>query len=531
MPNTQLSPVFRQRFFDNNGIPLNGGQVSFFIAGTSTPKATYTDFTGTVPNSNPVILDSNGYADIWLSEDNIGYKVMLQTSVASGSNLLWTVDDVFSSAGQAFLAPWSSTFTYSKGNIVSEGGRIFVSVQNTNLNHDPALDAAQTFWTEYGGAIRTVTAFTTIVEADDTILFNTTAGQITQPLPDLTGLPTGTRFTLKNVGTAQNRLVITCFGGQLIDGQSSYICESSNSFLESVTVESNGTNWEIVDGFTIPLASIGNSKLAAQAVQASNIQNGAVVEKYSHFNSPGTSSFVVPTNVVAMRMYLVGGGGGGGCGGVQTGGGAGGGGGGGGSGVVPTICADFTTVPGESLVITVGGGGAGGVVGLTSPQSGVQTSVQGTNGYRVSPGAAPGANAAASSAGTGGAAVFTFDSAQTAGGNGGNGGGGGGAGGATGQPSGLYSQPGGSGGGAGAGNGGGGGGGGAGVGPYNGPPFGGAGGNGGSSGNASTPGSMGTGSGAGGGGGAGSKNNGAGATNGGNGATGAVILFWVGTGP
>ena len=46
------------QFFNNNGIPLAGGLLYTYAAGTSTPLATYTTFSGNISNSNPIILDS-----------------------------------------------------------------------------------------------------------------------------------------------------------------------------------------------------------------------------------------------------------------------------------------------------------------------------------------------------------------------------------------------------------------------------------------------------------------------------------------
>lgn len=76
MPAVNLSPVLRQRFFDTNGNPLAGGKVYSYQAGTSTPQATYTDSTGTSANTNPVILDASGEADIWLDQE-LSYKIVL----------------------------------------------------------------------------------------------------------------------------------------------------------------------------------------------------------------------------------------------------------------------------------------------------------------------------------------------------------------------------------------------------------------------------------------------------------------------
>ena len=59
-----LSPFVFWQLFDNNGDALNGGKLYTYEAGTSTPKATYTAQSGTVANTNPIILDASGRADI-----------------------------------------------------------------------------------------------------------------------------------------------------------------------------------------------------------------------------------------------------------------------------------------------------------------------------------------------------------------------------------------------------------------------------------------------------------------------------------
>jgi len=55
-----LSPVGNgQQFFDNNGVPLSGGLLYTYQAGSSTPLATYTDINGTIANPNPIVLNSS----------------------------------------------------------------------------------------------------------------------------------------------------------------------------------------------------------------------------------------------------------------------------------------------------------------------------------------------------------------------------------------------------------------------------------------------------------------------------------------
>ncbi len=55
-----LSPVARQQFLDANGKPVVGGKLCTYVAGTSTPLATYSDSALSVANTNPLVLDSSG---------------------------------------------------------------------------------------------------------------------------------------------------------------------------------------------------------------------------------------------------------------------------------------------------------------------------------------------------------------------------------------------------------------------------------------------------------------------------------------
>jgi len=89
MATTSLSPTPKLQFFDLNGAPLSGGLLYTYAAGTTTPLASYTDSTGLIANTNPIVLDSRGEANVWL--DSASYKLALYTSVGV---LIWTVDNI-----------------------------------------------------------------------------------------------------------------------------------------------------------------------------------------------------------------------------------------------------------------------------------------------------------------------------------------------------------------------------------------------------------------------------------------------------
>ena len=66
------------QFFDANGRPLNGGFLYTYLAGSTTPAATYTTNTGLIANTNPIVLGSDGRPpqEIWLTSGT-SYKFVL----------------------------------------------------------------------------------------------------------------------------------------------------------------------------------------------------------------------------------------------------------------------------------------------------------------------------------------------------------------------------------------------------------------------------------------------------------------------
>jgi len=77
-----LSPIGNGfQFFNNDGLPLNAGRIYTYQAGSTTPLATYTDSSGLIANTNPIILGTDGRppSTIWLTE-GFFYKFVLKTS-------------------------------------------------------------------------------------------------------------------------------------------------------------------------------------------------------------------------------------------------------------------------------------------------------------------------------------------------------------------------------------------------------------------------------------------------------------------
>jgi hypothetical protein len=148
------------QFFDSNGDPLAGGKIYTYAAGTTTPKATYTDSTGAISADNPIDLDASGIPDtangsMWLIgsykfvvKDSLGNTIRTTDNVTSFSTLAEQAEAFF----QSFSGNGTQTaFTLSDDLGTEEKGlMIFVSkgLQSCVTNGTFATD---TDWTKGAG--------------------------------------------------------------------------------------------------------------------------------------------------------------------------------------------------------------------------------------------------------------------------------------------------------------------------------------------------------------------------------------------
>jgi len=133
------------QFFGNNGLPLAGGKLFTYAAGTTTPLATYTSNSGVTAHANPIILDSAGRvpSEVWLT-DIKSYKFTLKTS----ANVeIWTKDNI---TGYGIISDLSiglfvnaSTLTIPIGiDLVQTSGYSTVGLGYGQYQYDAAVNAA-----------------------------------------------------------------------------------------------------------------------------------------------------------------------------------------------------------------------------------------------------------------------------------------------------------------------------------------------------------------------------------------------------
>jgi hypothetical protein len=95
-----LSPIGNGfQFFNNDGLPLNAGKIFTYQAGSTTPLSTFTDSSGLIANTNPIILGTDGRppSTIWLSE-GFFYKFVLTTAA---DVTIQTYDNLYGIIGAA----------------------------------------------------------------------------------------------------------------------------------------------------------------------------------------------------------------------------------------------------------------------------------------------------------------------------------------------------------------------------------------------------------------------------------------------
>jgi len=134
-----LAPAPKFRAVGADGLALVGGKLWSYTAGTSTPKATYTDFGIGTANTNPVILDSRGEASVWLDGN---YKLTL---LDADDVQIWSVDDIrdltssatFTNATLAGTLTVTSTAVTWSGNPTHSGNHTFTN--NVVINGSTTL--------------------------------------------------------------------------------------------------------------------------------------------------------------------------------------------------------------------------------------------------------------------------------------------------------------------------------------------------------------------------------------------------------
>lgn len=165
-----LSPVINSSQIDGNGNPLAGGTIDTYIAGTTTPTATYTNNAGSVPQANPIPLNTLGLPPqpVWI-DSLLSYKFIIRDV---NGLIQRTIDNVVGISGAAPLPAdqW----------IIYQGSATYISAASFSLAGD------QTSIFQVGRRVRTVntggvvysTILTSVFGAVTTVTLSNDSGSL-----------------------------------------------------------------------------------------------------------------------------------------------------------------------------------------------------------------------------------------------------------------------------------------------------------------------------------------------------------------
>lgn len=137
------SPNPVPQYFDGANKLLPGFQMFYFEAGTSTPKATYSDDAETIANTHPVIGDAEARLP------NVFFTGTAKQVLKDASGVqIWERDNVGSTVTTCDFNEWNSVINYlTIGDIVKYGGKYYRSLQTPNQDKQP--DTNPDYWEEF----------------------------------------------------------------------------------------------------------------------------------------------------------------------------------------------------------------------------------------------------------------------------------------------------------------------------------------------------------------------------------------------
>ena len=248
------------QFFTDDGVPLAGGKLYSYAAGSSTLQTTYTSSSGVTAWSNPIILNSagrvSGGGEIWLT-NNLAYKFILSDStdvtIASYDNVSGIGDDtnvlalLAASSGASLVGylPASGPATTVQAALIAlqaqdanltalasiNGGQI-AGLRNRVINGSMATDQRNS------GAAQTITAGAALAYTVDRFYGYSTGANVTgQQVAGTSPNAYLYRFTgaasVTKIGFAQRIEDLNC--QDLAGNTAKLSVDLSNSLLTTVT--------------------------------------------------------------------------------------------------------------------------------------------------------------------------------------------------------------------------------------------------------------------------------------------------------
>lgn len=275
-------PIFH---FEYNGVPLSGGKVYTYSAGTTTPKNTFTTQTEGVTNANPVILDSQGNASIWGTGS---YKIKVTDA---NDSVICTTDSITLQASQSTLN--------------------FIAVQGVTPSISPTVDPSATDGLAVGsGAVVSSTGVRAIA-------IGKSYASGTDAIAAGNGDNTGTYGAQGNLSVAVGYRSLAIGQSSVAIGFQGLAGGSYNAIIggnSNITYNSPGDNLAIVGGTanSIQLGT-GNSAIiggTTNAISSAGGNNSIIGSNTSAISGSGSAGAIVGGNtntVTGSNAAVIGG--------------------------------------------------------------------------------------------------------------------------------------------------------------------------------------------------------------------------------
>ena len=208
------------QFFTNSGVPLSGGLLYTYAAGTTTPLATYQESSGSTVHTNPIILDSAGRVptEVWMTAGS-AYKLVLKTSAGVS---LWTMDnlrginDVSSVAWSAITGEPTTLAGYgiTDGITAATAASTYAPLASPSLTGtasatDEAANSYNIGWRDCPQNSKTANYQLLISDRGKQILMNGTSLTLTIPANGTVAFPLGTTIMVVNSNSTSLTIAIT----------------------------------------------------------------------------------------------------------------------------------------------------------------------------------------------------------------------------------------------------------------------------------------------------------------------------------